>query len=152
MREPQLLHKLKDYGYHLVAPRAVTNEIENGQKSTWSILQRAIKDRQVKIMEVSSSQVLALNKRYPNLDAGEIQVLILGAEMKKRKCDYKCVLDEGPARKIANRHQISKTGTIGLLDVLNDLGIINKKKKENLLNALKRSRFRIKDSLISAKR
>lgn len=145
MREPQLLHELTDYGYHLIAPVAVANEILKGRKRTCSILKSAIEDGKVTICkEFSSSEISAFKRRFPSLDEGEIQVLMLGAKMKKRGSEYVCILDEGPARKIATRHHIAKKGTIGLLDVLNDLGIIDSEKKENLLNMLKHSKFRTK--------
>ena len=148
MHEPQLLHELTNYGYKLLAPVAVANEISKGRKPTWSILKRAIRDGKITIAnKFSSSELLTFKKRFPDLDEGEIQVLILGAKMKKRGSEYICVFDEGPARKIATRHQIAKKGTIGLLDVLNDLGIIDKKKRETLLNVLKHSKFRMKDLL-----
>lgn len=153
MRVPQLLHELTDHGYHLIAPAGVVNEILKGRKPTWSTLKKAINDGKITtVNEFSSSEISAFKKRYPNLAEGEIQVLIYGAEMKKRGSEYMCVFDEGPARKIAIRHQISKTGTIGLLDMLKDLGIIDKKKRENLLKVLKHSKFRMKNSLVSANR
>ena len=151
--EPQLLFELTNYGYHLIAPVAVVNEIMKGRKLTRSILKKAIEDGKITTFnEFSSSEISASKKRYPSLHEGEIQVLILGEKKKKRGSEYLCVLDEGPATKIASRHQIAKIGTIGLLDVLNDLGIIDKKKKENLLNVLNHSEFRMKKSLVSANR
>lgn len=145
MREPQLLHELTNYGYHLIAPVAVVNEISKGRKHTRSILNKAIEDGKISICnEFSPSEILAFKRRFPNLAEGEIQVLILGVRMKKRETSYLCVLDEGPARKIATQHKIAKKGTIGLLDVLNDLGIIDNSKRKNLLNVLKHSRFRMK--------
>jgi len=153
MHEQQLLHELTNYGYQLIAPIAVINEISKGRKPTWSKLKKAIDDGKITTASgFSSSEISAFKKRYPNLDEGEIQVLILGAKKKKKGDEYMCVFDEGPARKIASHHQIAKTGTIGLLDVLNDLGIIDEKKKESLLNVLNHSKFRIKKSLVSANR
>lgn len=147
--EPRLLHELTNYGYQLIAPIAVVNEILKGRKPTWSILERAIKCRNITIFnKFSSSEISGFRRRFPNLHEGEIQVLILGVKMKKAGSEYICVFDEGSARKIATRHGIAKTGTIGLIDVLNDLGIIDKKIKENLLNILNHSKFRIKTSLI----
>lgn len=82
MRKPQLLHELTDYGYHLVAPDAVVSEILKGRKPTWSTLQKAIEDGKIKtVTDFSSSEISAFKKRYPSLDEGEIQVLILGAKM-----------------------------------------------------------------------
>jgi len=145
IHEPQLLHKLTSYGYQLIAPIAVVNEIRKGRKHTCSILNKAIKDGKITVCrEFSPLDTSAFQRRFPNLDEGEIQVLILGARMKKRKNKYVCVLDEGPARKIATQHKIARKGTIGLLDMLNELGIVNKSKKENLLNVLKHSKFRMK--------
>lgn len=146
--ESQLLHELTAYGIHLFAPNAVVKEIRKGRKHTCSILNKAIKDGKITVFtDFSPLEVSAFKRRFPNLDDGEIQVLILGEKMKKRGSEYTCVIDEGPATKIAIQRKIARTGTIGLLDVLNDLGIIDENKKENLLNVLKHSKFRMKNLL-----
>jgi predicted nucleic acid-binding protein len=153
MHEPQLLHALIDYGYQLVAPIAVVNEILKGRKPTWLVLKKALEEGKIKtVKEFSSSDILAFKAGYPNLDEGEIQVLILGRKLKRQGRLYMCVIDEGPATKIARRNNISRTGTLGLLDKLNDLGIIDEKKKEKLLSMLEHSKFRLNRSHVSANR
>lgn len=153
MNEPTLLHELTKFGYHLVVPIAVVDEIRKGRKPTCAILNRAIEDGKITVYNAFSNQEIStFMKRFPNLDEGEIEVLILGMKLKREGKNYFCVFDEGPARKIATEYRIAKKGTIGLLDLLNDLGIIDKKKKENLLSVLKHSTFRLKNSHVSANR
>jgi len=153
MQKPELLHALTNYSYRLIAPIAVVNEISRGRKPTWSLLRKALEEGKIKVeKKFSSSEVQALRRKHPNLHEGEIQVLILGREFKKQKCEYTCVFDEGPATKIAIRHHILRIGTLGLLDKLNDLGIINMKEKEKLLNVLDHSKFRFKRSHASVNR
>lgn len=153
MHEPQLLHEFINYDFQLFVPIAVIEEIREGKKPTWLLLRKALDDKMVRpLTDFSFSEVSIFKKRYPNLDDGEIQVLIHGIKLEKQKLAYLCVFDEGPARKIAKRHNVAKTGTLGLLDKLQDLGIINKERKENLLKQLEHSTFRIKHSNLSANR
>lgn len=145
INEPSLLHKLVEFGYDIIVPIAVVEEIRKGRKPTLSILNKAIEERKIVVHKrFSVSEISNFGKRYPNLDEGEIQVLILGLKLKREGKENFCVLDEGPATKIAKKKGIAKKGTIGLLDLLSELGIIDKNRKENLLNELKQSTFRIK--------
>ncbi len=144
MNEPSLLHELTNFGYVLIAPIAVVAEIRKGRKHTCSVLNKAIEDGKISVHnKFSANQISTFKRRFPNLDEGEIQVLILGMKLKKRRDGFFCVLDEGPARKIADEYKVAKKGTLGILDLLNDLGIIDRNKKENLLSVLKHSKFRV---------
>lgn len=148
--EPQSLHKLVEIGHDLIVPIAVVNEISKGRKLTWSTLEKAIEDKKIKVeTNISESELQTVRNRYPNLHDGEIQVLILGTKLKKKNCAYKCVIDESPGRKIAKRNQIDLTGTFGLIDVLTELGIIKEEQKENFLNKLEHSKFRLKSTHVS---
>jgi predicted nucleic acid-binding protein len=153
INEPSTLHELIKFGYEFVVPIAVVKEIQRGRKLTASRLVGSISMGRITVYnKFSIKEVSRLMARYPKLDEGETQVLILGKRLKRKCKEYFCILDEGPATKLAIQHGIAKKGTIGLLDLLNDLGIINKEKKENLLNVLRHSSFRIKNSHASVNR
>jgi len=153
MNEPSILHELPKFGYELVVPIAVVKEIQKGRKLTCSRLNESINKGIIKLYDkFSVDEVSKLKVRHPKLGEGEIQVLILGRRLNTEGKEYFCILDEGPATKIALQYGIAKKGTIGLLNLINDLGIINKDKKENLLNLLRHSSFRLKNSQVSENR
>lgn len=144
---PSLLHELIDFGYQLVVPIAVVEEIRKGHKPTVLVLDKAIEEGKLTIhRNFSTQEISRLMARFPKLDKGETQVLILGKELQKSGKECYCILDEGPATKVAVESQIAKKGTLGILNLLGDLGIISNEQKEKLLNILKQSTFRIKDS------
>jgi predicted nucleic acid-binding protein len=148
--KPQILHELTEKGHVLIVPTAVVTEISKGRKSTWSTLEKAIEEKKITVeTDFSQTELQLVRNRYPNLHDGEIQVLIVGIKLKKKAAEYKCIIDESPARKIAKRNQIAITGTYGLLDVLNDLGVIEERQKENFLNKLEHSKFRLKSTHVS---
>jgi predicted nucleic acid-binding protein len=143
LNEPNLIHQLAFCGYALVIPRAVFTEIEKGQKPTFSILTKAIKDGIIKVNDdISIEETLAFEKRHPRLHLGEIQVLLLGLKYKASGVPYYCSIDEGPGRIEADRQGISKKGAKGLIALLNEKGIIDQDKKENLLYRLDHCNFR----------
>jgi predicted nucleic acid-binding protein len=149
LNKPSLLHQLIEFGYSLVVPIAVVDEIRKGRKRTSSVLNTAIEEGKIAIYNsFLVNEISRFKKRYPKLAEGEAQVLVLGMKAMKEGKEYYCILDEGPATKIALEYKISKKGTIGLLSLLNDLGIIDEDEKENLLRMLKQSRFRVKNSHI----
>ncbi len=146
MKVPELLHKLVEFDNCLVIPIAVSNEIKKGRDkhNTFFILETAKKDGYIEIYEnFSTDEILTFQHRYPNLNDGEIQVLILGNKFKNEGEEYCCVIDESPATKVAKKLSIFRKGTLGLLDILDEIGIINKVEKTKLLNRLEKSRFRI---------
>lgn len=151
MNEPTILHELIKFGYKLVVPIAVVKEIQKGRQLTASRLNESIRTGIITVYDkFSVGEVSRWMIRHPRLDEGEIQVLILGKKLAEECKEYLCILDEGPATKLAVQYGIAKKGTFGLLNLLNDLGIINKDKKENLLNLLRHSSFRLKNSHVSA--
>lgn len=76
------------------------------------------------------------------LDYAEIEVIQRGIELKLASVEYYCVIDEGAGRRIADSLGLQKTGTEGLLNRMNHLGIIDASLKEKLLKKLNQSSFR----------
>jgi predicted nucleic acid-binding protein len=57
-----------------------------------------------------------------------------------------CIIDDKKARNIAEKHNVVFTGTIGLIELLLKKQAINKDKRNELINKLSSSRFRMKKS------
>lgn len=124
---------------------AVFEEIKDGHKRTFSILEKAIEERKVEVDDdVLSEETESFGKRNPRLHNGEIQVLLLGLRLKANSLPYFCIIDEGPARNMALRNGIATKGTKGLLVILNELGLVDKNTMENLLYRLNHCNFRLK--------
>lgn len=145
LNEPDLIHELTKKNNSLIIPKAVFEEIKNGRKPTFSILTEAIRKETIELRDdISSEKTNSFKKRHPRLHDGEIQVLLLGLKLKASDVPYYCVIDEGPARTIAERNGVAVKGTKGLLILLNQMGIIDKNKMERLLYRLDHCNFRLK--------
>lgn len=141
MDDGEYLHSLIDYGFKLVITEEVTAEIK--KEPGISRLKNAIAEKWISVKTIPISQLRDFKNKHPNLDYAEIGVLLTGLSLEQNGKDYCCVLDEGPGRKIADSLRLEKTGTKGLLKVLNDLKIIDEETKEKLLSKLERSPFRL---------
>jgi len=91
----------------------------------------------------TEDEINVMKRRYPKLDSGEIQVLLMGKECKEKDEEYYCVIDEGPGRQIAKRDSLCLKGTVGILNLLVALNIICSTTREILYKRLKGSTFRI---------
>jgi len=148
MDDGPYLRLLTDSGIELFVTMGVVAEVK--KEPAINRLRKAIKDGWISVKTVSSSQFDDFKGRFPMLDYAEIEVLLVGLVFKQCGEDYCCVLDEGPGRKIADALSLEKTGTIGLLNMLNKRGIIDKETKEKLLCKLEQSTFRLRESHVSA--
>ncbi len=83
-----------------------------------------------------------LFNRYPLLGRGELGVIARGITMGESERACTCVLDDGDARAIAERHSLDFTGTIGLLLKLEQGGVINRREHIKILSDLKAAGFR----------
>ena len=138
---PKLLCELNKLGYILLIPNSVFREIEKGK--TFSKLQKSIQNKVIALLDKNDSrEIQKLKYRYPSLHDGEIEVILEGIKLNKSNDDYFCVIDETPARKIANQFNIKIVYTIKLLDILEKKGII--KDKTELVRKLKEAGFYVK--------
>jgi len=134
LNEPDMLHKFIELGYELRIPRSVFKEIENGRTS--EPLKSNIAHGNIEIMaSLPEEDIFHFKNRYPYLGYGEIEVILWWLK-----------LDDKKARKIAEKHNVVFTGTIGLIELLLKKQAINKDKREELINKLSSSRFRMKKS------
>jgi len=144
LNESELLHALVQSNRNLVIPIAVYEEIRKGGKPTFSMLSKAIENNKIKVSsDITPEETALFGKRHPRLGDGELQVLLLGLRLKAKGTPYCCVIDEGAARSIAKRNELAVKGTKGLIVLLNQIGLIDKSKMENLLYKLEHCNFRL---------
>ncbi len=143
--EPKILHKFTELGYELRIPKSVLKEIENGRTS--DILKSNIANGNIEILaSLPEEEIFHFKNRYPYLGNGEIEVILWWLKLESSVDKNYCIIDDKKARKIAEKHNVVFTGTIGLIELLLKKQAINKDKREELINKLSSSRFRMKKS------
>lgn len=150
MDDGEYLQALCSLGFKIVITSEVMEEVK--KEPGKSRLRKAVEDHWIEVQSTSRSEFEFFKKRYPMLDYAEVEVIQKGIELKCSGLDYCCVLDEGPGRRIADSLGLKKTGTEGLLNRINHLGVIDVPTMEKLLNKLGQSSFRSSSSNVSAKR
>lgn len=138
----QFLYALTKKGYEIYVTDGVVIEVK--KEPEYSRLKQAIHEGWINRKTVEKHRFDRFKNLYPMLDYAEVEVLISCLDLKSRNEDYCCVLDEGAGRKIADSLNLSKTGTLGLIKILNDTGIIDNACKKKLLSRLEQSTFRLK--------
>jgi predicted nucleic acid-binding protein len=84
-----------------------------------------------------------LGRRYPQLGPGEISVLAWVQEQPKGTA-VACVLDDGLARRVADRLGLLYTGLVGLLERLVEHGRLTTAEQSGILAQLQVKGFRYK--------
>ncbi len=140
MDDGEYLKALAALGFKVFVTNGVLNEVR--KEPGKSRLAHAIEEKWIGVQTTSQEEFDFLKKRYPMLDYAEVEVIQKGLELKQLGVEYFCVIDEGAGRKIADKLGLPKTGTEGLLNRMNHLGIIDASTKEKLLSKLGQSSFR----------
>lgn len=143
-RRPLLLKKLALNGYNIITPKGVSKEIIQTDEAYPPFKDLIEKKVVIIINNLDENEIIDFNNRHPYLHQGEIEVILLGLELKQENADYLCVIDNGRARKVAKSYNINLIGTLGLLDILTELNIITSEEKSDIILELKKSGFRIK--------
>lgn len=140
LHQLELLHILPSLAKKVVVPSAVVEEIKIGnslgvnlpilEKLDWVIVRRP-----------ASAQALPL---ITNLGPGETEVLMLGLEMRGAVV----VLDDAPAREVAEVLGLRLTGTLGLLLDAKKAGLVNA--VSPLLETLQSLKFRLAPRTLEA--
>jgi predicted nucleic acid-binding protein len=138
----QFLYALTKKGFEIYVTDGVIAEVK--KEPALSRLKQAIHERWIESKSIEKHKFNSFKNAYPMLDYAEVEVLICCLGFRSCNEEYCCVLDEGPGRKIAESLDLSKTGTLGLLKILNDTKIIDSECMEKLLNKLEQSTFRLK--------
>ena len=138
----EFLCALAKKGFEIYVTDGVMTEVK--KEPEVSRLREAIFEGWINSKSIEKQKFDKFKDVYPMLDYAEVEVLICCLTFKFCNEEYCCVLDEGAGRKIADSLNLVKTGTLGLLRILTDNGIIDTYCEEKLLNKLEQSTFRLR--------
>ena len=140
LQRPDLLKSLIDFGYELIIPRAVYEELKPDRN--FKQIDCDVKEGIILVLDkVPESELMLLRFRFPSLHDGELEVIWWGLKFHSEGENYFCVLDDKTARKGASRFGLRIKGTIGILNLLNELEVITKEQKRELCLRLVGSGF-----------
>lgn len=150
MDDGEYLRAMSLLGFKLIITEGVVREVK--REPGISRLRKAVEEKWIEVQLTSKAEYEFFRKRYPMLDYAEVEIIQKGLEFKHSGLDYCCVLDEGAGRRIAKSLGLNKTGTEGLLVVMNQSGVVDEVTMKKLLNKLGQSSFRSSSPNASAKR
>jgi predicted nucleic acid-binding protein len=150
MDDGEYLRALSLLGFKLIVTDGVIQEVR--KEPGISRLKQAVKEKWIEVQSTSKTEYEFFRKRYPMLDYAEVEVIQKGMELKYSGLNCCCVLDEGAGRRIANTLGLNKTGTEGLLAIMNHVGVVDARVQEKLLHKLGQSSFRPSGLNASGKR
>lgn len=84
--------------------------------------------------------------RYFFLGKGEKSIMSLGLKYKEQSEDYFCVIDDKDARNVAKKLNLNLKGSIGLLLLLKEKGLLEN--PNEVVDKIRESPFRISDKIL----
>ncbi len=136
-----LLLSLRKHGFEILVPEYILRE---EMKSDLDRLHKAVRNNEIDTLsQAPNEDIQTLKDRFPSLNRGELEVMWWGMHFKKCNETYSAVIDDGKARKCAQKLKIEITGTLGLIEILNDLEILSKKEKAIICRTLRSKGFRM---------
>lgn len=141
LRMEHLLLSLRKHGFEILVPEYILRE---EMKSDLDRLHKAVRDNEIDTLsQAPNEDIQTLKDRFPSLNRGELEVMWWGMHFKKCNETYSAVIDDGKARRCAQKLKIEITGTLGLIEILNDLEILSKKEKAIICRTLRSKGFRM---------
>lgn len=89
-----------------------------------------------------------LKRRYPFLGDGELSIIQWGLNLKE-SCSYYCIIDESRARNVAERLNLSVSGSIGLIILLKNKNNYSSDKIDEIIDSIDNSDFRISKNILN---
>jgi len=143
LRKEHFLLSLQEHGYDMLVPEYV---FRSEMKSDYEKLDEAVKRNEITILSrIRDEDIEVLKGRFPSLNRGELEVIWWGMKLRSENELYACVLDDGKARKCAQRSEVEIIGSLGIIEILNDLEIISKEEKRRICETLRKKGFRMPD-------
>jgi len=148
MREPEILYLLRDLGYELLVPDAVFR-LDITREPSRTILAEGVAKGSIALLPpVDRTKLDAFMNRHPSLGAGESEVILAAIEFLSQGEHAVCVIDEKAARRVAEELGLPVRGTLGVLRILEDAGLIAQADLSRLKCRLRASGFRADASLL----
>lgn len=139
LQRSDLLKSLAFRGFELLIPNAVYDELIPDKN--FEQLKKDIYANLFSVLSpVPSDEIRRLRFRFPWLHDGELEVIWWGQQFDKD--EYYCILDDKKARESARKLGLKVKGTVGLLRLLNDIGVISKEERKELCLELVKRGFR----------
>lgn len=135
----EILNKL--YG-EVLLPEAVYKEVTTN-KEFFQEARQIINCNYIKKVKTNSPEEISLLRKYTGLDLGESEAIIYSEQ---NKADL-LIVDEIKARQVAISMNIKITGTIGVLFVANQEGLLSKEEVYTCVKILKSNHRYISESL-----
>ncbi|MBO4999186.1 MAG: DUF3368 domain-containing protein [Lachnospira sp.] len=98
----------------------------------------------IKKMPVGNMKSVDLLRRSTNLDAGESEAIVLADSLNNSIL----LIDEAKGRKIAKNMGLNIMGTIGILLVAYEDGLLDKENIEECIEIIRNSKLRISEALL----
>lgn len=134
--------------YNLNESLNITQHVKNEFDCTGKVseLEFYLSNEIIKLEEVNFNPKLKM--RYPNLGSGELSIIQWGLNLKDQ-CQYCCILDDLPARKVAKDLDLPISGSIGLIIIVKDKNNYSKDKIEEIIKSIDKSNFRISKHVLN---
>ncbi len=124
-------------------PEAVFEELTSNVLFKEEI-QTVVECEYIKKMSVDNAKSVDLLRRSTNLDVGESEAIVLADSLKNSIL----LIDEAKGRKIAKTMGLNIMGTIGILLVAYEDGLLDKGSIEECIEVIRNSKLRISESLL----
>ncbi len=138
--EPDVIEILSKIDGELFVPERVVCEIKSSRAKR--SLESLIKKEKLIVCDNSTEGTFSfLKNRFPMLDDGELTVISLAYECKKKDCFV--IIDEGLGRSVSKKMNLNLKGVFGILLELYEVGMINKERLVNSCRKINKSNFHI---------
>ena len=148
LNEVDDLLALRERDYRLVVPEYVcTYEIIKDPAA--SLLRECVRRNEMEsIAQTDQNIVSEFRFRHPSLGIGESEVILSAIRLSREQGPVICIIDDGPARKVAVSSGLVVKGTIGLINHMTELAIVDEQKAATMKQRLAKSSFRIDNKLL----
>ena len=126
----------------------ITDYVKNEFKKTGYVekLDEYLDNKIIKLEHIDYNPLL--KKRYPFLGDGELSIIQWGLNLKE-SCSYYCIIDDLHARKVAEKLNLSISGSIGLIILLKNKNNYSYDKIDKIIESIKNSEFRISENILN---